>query len=84
MKRRTFFKFGLTSAALTLLKSKNLYGRSIQEEKPLNTLIKRNNIVVSTWSHGIKANEEAWRGGRVLWGGKPYGQDVLEWEWSLR
>ena len=61
MKRRTFFKFGLTSAALTLLKSKNLYGRSIQEEKPLNTLIKRNNIVVSTWSHGIKANEEAWR-----------------------
>ena len=61
MKRRTFFKFGLSSAALALLKSKNVYAGFNQQDRLNNNLIKRNNIVISTWSHGIKANDEAWR-----------------------
>jgi len=61
MKRRTFFKFGLSSAALAILKSKNIYAGFNQQDGLNNNLIKRNNIVISTWSHGIKANDEAWR-----------------------
>ena len=61
MKRRTFFKFGLSSAALSILKSKNIYAGFNQQDRLNNNLIKRNNIVISTWSHGIKANDEAWR-----------------------
>ena len=61
MKRRTFFKFGLSSAALAILKSKNIYAGFNQQDRLKNNLIKRNNIVISTWSHGIKANDEAWR-----------------------
>ena len=61
MKRRTFFKFGLSSAALAILKSKNVYAGFNQQDRLNNNLIKRNNIVISTWSHGIKANDEAWR-----------------------
>ncbi|MEE3146217.1 MAG: N(4)-(beta-N-acetylglucosaminyl)-L-asparaginase [Bacteroidota bacterium] len=61
MKRRTFFKFGLSSAALAILKSKNIYAGFNQQDRLNNHLIKRNNIVISTWSHGIKANDEAWR-----------------------
>ena len=61
MKRRTFFKFGLSSAALAILKSKNIYAGLNQQDRFNNNLIKRNNIVISTWSHGIKANDEAWR-----------------------
>ena len=70
MKRRTFFKFGLSSAALAILKSKNIYAGFNQQDRLNNNLIKRNNIVISTWSHGIKANDEAWRilseGGRSI------------------
>ena len=61
MKRRTFFKFGLSSAALAILKSKNIYAGFNQQDRLKNNLIKRNNIVISTWSHGIQANDEAWR-----------------------
>ena len=61
MKRRMFFKFGLSSAALAILKSKNIYAGFNQQDRLNNHLIKRNNIVISTWSHGIKANDEAWR-----------------------
>ena len=61
MKRRTFFRFGLSSAALAILKSKNIYAGFNQQDRLNNNLIKRNNIVISTWSHGIKANDEAWR-----------------------
>ena len=61
MKRRTFFKFGLSSAALAILNSKNIYAGFNQQDRLNNNLIKRNNIVISTWSHGIKANDEAWR-----------------------
>ena len=61
MKRRTFFKFGLSSAALAILKSKSIYAGFNQQDRLNNNLIKRNNIVISTWSHGIKANDEAWR-----------------------
>lgn len=62
MKRRTFFKFGLTTTALALIKSNGIFGKSIpKEEHPKANLIKRGNIVISTWSHGIKANDEAWK-----------------------
>ena len=62
MKRRTFFKFGLTTTVLALLKSNGIFGKSIpKEEYPKANLIKRGNIVISTWSHGIKANDEAWK-----------------------
>ena len=61
MKRRTFFKFGLSSAALAILNSKYIYAGFNQQDRLNNNLIKRNNIVISTWSHGIKANDEAWR-----------------------
>ncbi len=61
MKRITFFKFVLSSAALAILKSKNIYAGFNQQDRLNNNLIKRNNIVISTWSHGIKANDEAWR-----------------------
>lgn len=61
MKRRTFFKFGLTTTALALLKSNGIFGKPIPKEQPKANLIKRSNIVISTWSHGIKANEEAWK-----------------------
>ena len=60
MKRRTFFKFGLTSAAIALLKSNRLHGQSnvIKNNDP--DLIQKLPVVVSTWNHGIQANEEAW------------------------
>ena len=61
MKRRTFFKFGLTTTAMALLKSNGIFGKPIPKEQPKSDLIKRSNIVISTWSHGIKANEEAWK-----------------------
>ena len=61
MKRRTFFKFGLTTTALALIKSNGIFGKSMPKEHPKANLIKRSNIVISTWSHGIKANEEAWK-----------------------
>ncbi|MDO7612763.1 MAG: N(4)-(beta-N-acetylglucosaminyl)-L-asparaginase [Crocinitomicaceae bacterium] len=61
MKRRTFFKFGLTTTALALLKSNGIFGKPIPKEQPKSDLIKRSNIVISTWSHGIKANDEAWK-----------------------
>ena len=61
MKRRTFFKLGLTTTALALLKSNGIFGKPIPKEQPKSDLIKRSNIVISTWSHGIKANEEAWK-----------------------
>ena len=61
MKRRTFFKFGLTTTALALLKSNGIFGKPIPKEEPKADLIKRSNIVISTWSHGIKANDEAWK-----------------------
>ncbi|MDB4340296.1 N(4)-(beta-N-acetylglucosaminyl)-L-asparaginase [Crocinitomicaceae bacterium] len=61
MKRRTFFKFGLTTTALALLKSNWIFGKPIPKEEPKADLIKRSNIVISTWSHGIKANDEAWK-----------------------
>ena len=61
MKRRTFFKFGLTTTVLALIKSNGIFGKSIPKEYPRANLIKRSNIVISTWSHGIKANDEAWK-----------------------
>ena len=47
MKRRTFFKFGLTSAAIALLKSNRLHGQSnvIKNNNP--DLIQKLPVVVS-------------------------------------
>ena len=60
MKRRTFFKFGLTSAAMALLKSNRLHANADINKKNDPDLIQRRPVVVSTWNHGIQANEEAW------------------------
>ena len=46
---------------MALLKSNGIFGKPIPKEEPKADLIKRSNIVISTWSHGIKANDEAWK-----------------------
>tara|TARA_Y100001933_G_C19001093_1_gene564683 strand:+ start:1013 stop:2017 length:1005 start_codon:yes stop_codon:yes gene_type:complete len=61
MKRRTFFKFGLTTAAIALLKSNRLNGQTDEIKNNDSNLIQRRPVVVSTWNHGIQANDEAWR-----------------------
>ena len=60
MKRRTFFKFGLTSAAIALLKSNRLNAQTDINKNNDPDLIQKLPVVISTWNHGIQANEEAW------------------------
>ena len=60
MKRRTFFKYGLTSAAIAVLQPKNLFSKSSKREQTRGNLIQLSPVVISTWSHGLKANDEAW------------------------
>lgn len=58
MKRRTFFKLGLTGAALSLVKpskAKELVIDSF-ESKGMD-----GPVVISTWEHGVAANENAWK-----------------------
>lgn len=59
MKRRVFFKLGLSAAALGLVKPVKAAGvfaeavtKNDHETKP---------IVISTWEHGLAANENAWK-----------------------
>lgn len=61
LKRRTFFKLGLAGAALSIFKPSKA-AELIEESANLN--LKRmafRPTVVSTWSHGIAANEGAWK-----------------------
>ena len=60
MKRRTFFKYGLTSAAIAVLQPNNLFSKSSKREKYTGDFIQNSPVVISTWSHGLKANDEAW------------------------
>ena len=70
MKRRTFFKYGLTSAAIAVLQPKNLFSKSSKLEQTKGDLIQLLPVVISTWSHGLKANDEAWNklsnGGKAI------------------
>ncbi len=66
LKRRTFFKLGLFGAALGIVKPTKaaaLIGSSFEGKS-------KGPIVVSTWEHGIAANENAWKvlgtGGKAL------------------
>tara|TARA_B110000046_G_scaffold139234_1_gene145643 strand:- start:18425 stop:19423 length:999 start_codon:yes stop_codon:yes gene_type:complete len=58
MKRRSFFKFGMASAFISVLKPNNLMALAEENFSPNFTV--KNPIVISTWSHGIAANEGAW------------------------
>lgn len=62
LKRRTFFKLGLAGAALSLFKPSK--AASLLEENAEVTSKKLRAFrptVVSTWSHGMEANAEAWK-----------------------
>ncbi len=59
MKRRSFFKFSLATALTSLMKPESIFGMQTPEIKRGET--KTDPIVISTWSHGIAANEEAWK-----------------------
>jgi len=61
LKRRTFFKLGLTGVALSIFKPSK--AASLLEESTGKDSLEKNTskpIVVSTWSHGIEANAAAW------------------------
>lgn len=66
LKRRTFFKWGLTGAALSLLKP------SQATELVTSTFETKINgpLVISTWKHGLEANKAAWevlsKGGKAI------------------
>ncbi len=70
MKRRTFFKYGLTSAVLALFRPKELLAEPNISEEKRNEFVQKSPVVISTWSHGLAANKEAWNvlsnGGRAL------------------
>ncbi len=67
MKRRTFFRLGLATGALTV--TRNIFGNNIYEEK---SFIGKSDspIVLSTWIHGLEANRAAWevlnKGGKAI------------------
>lgn len=66
LKRRTFFKWGLTGAALSFLKP------SQATELVTSTFETKINgpLVISTWKHGLEANKAAWevlsKGGKAI------------------
>ncbi len=66
MKRRTFFKLGLATGALSVIKT--IPGQSLLvEEKEWQV---EGPVVLSTWIHGLEANKAAWevllKGGSAL------------------
>lgn len=67
LKRRTFFKLGLAGVALSLFKPSR--ASELLEESTKRIVLKRP-IVISTWNHGLAANDEAWKtlvsGGKAL------------------
>jgi isoaspartyl peptidase/L-asparaginase-like protein (Ntn-hydrolase superfamily) len=65
--RRVFFKLGLAGAAISLFKpaqAANMLESAVQKKMPFRP------IVISTWQHGLAANEGAWKvlenGGKAL------------------
>jgi isoaspartyl peptidase/L-asparaginase-like protein (Ntn-hydrolase superfamily) len=66
VKRRTFFKWGLTGAILGLVKpseAKELVAATYSKKE-------KGPIVISTWKHGLEANKAAWEilstGGKAI------------------
>ena len=59
MKRRSFFKFGAISALVSLFRPQSILAMN-EVGRELNSVV-RKPVVISTWSHGIAANEEAWK-----------------------
>ena len=59
MKRRSFFKFSLATALTSLMKPESIFGMQHHEISTRDA--KTEPVVISTWSHGIEANEEAWK-----------------------
>jgi len=59
LKRRTFFKLGLAGAALSIFKPSKA-AELIEESANIKRMAFRP-TVVSTWEHGIAANEGAWK-----------------------
>lgn len=59
MKRRSFFKFSMLSALASILKPQSLMG--MNDEVSQVDLDPQKPVVISTWSHGLAANEEAWK-----------------------
>ncbi len=66
LKRRTFFKLGLASTFLALTKP----GKATRLLSEVSSASNRKPIVISTWKHGMAANENAWKvlekGGKSL------------------
>ena len=64
MKRRSFFKLGLAGAALSIFKPTKA-GELISNTVP-DTVENPNfgGVVISTWEHGLAANDNAWKLGR--------------------
>lgn len=58
LKRRTFFKLGLAGAALSIFKPSR--AGELLEESTMRVQ-KSEPIVISTWKHGLEANDEAWK-----------------------
>jgi isoaspartyl peptidase/L-asparaginase-like protein (Ntn-hydrolase superfamily) len=59
MKRRSFFKFGIVSALASVLEPQSILG--MNEDVYKGDIGVQKPVVISTWSHGVAANEEAWR-----------------------
>ncbi len=66
LKRRTFFKLGLVSTALAIFKP----SRASEMLNSATKEIHQMPIVISTWKHGVAANENAWEvlknGGKAI------------------
>ncbi len=66
LKRRTFFKLGLASAALAVFKP----SRASQLIEDSTRVTPPKPVVISTWKHGLAANENAWKvlqaGGKAI------------------
>ena len=58
MKRRSFFKFSLATAFTSILKPQYIFGMQALKNPGRNS----NPVVISTWSHGIEANEAIYVG----------------------
>ena len=58
MKRRSFFKFSIVSTLASVLRPQSLLG--MNEDVYKGNIGVQKPVVISTWSHGVAANEAAW------------------------
>lgn len=59
MRRRSFFKLGLSAAAIGLVKPSR--AAEVLVSNSLDNDVEIKPIVLSTWEHGLAANENAWK-----------------------